>query len=286
MRLVFATILLLLINPNAISQAQRTDSSNFSYRWDVFYTEEQDPLQSADVYWNNGSKNAKVLVFVHGGGWLSGDKEQYREMASNLAENGITVVLINYRLSPLVKFPSHIEDVSSAINWTYSFINKYNGDKENIYLMGHSAGGHLITLLLCDEKYLERHKMVPSDIAGAITISGVFEIKPQEGGATKKYLGLVFGDDETIWEGASCKNHIDTTTKNKVPPFMVSWGKEENKLVVGESLNIINEFKDNEIKFQPFIFNSKNHYSFKDDLTVSNSGFYKELMQFMGNQAR
>ncbi len=223
-------------------------------------------------------------MFVHGGGWLGGDKKQYKEMASNLARNGLTVVLINYRLSPKVKFPSHIEDVASAIYWTKNSIGTYNGDRGSIYLMGHSAGGHLTSLLLFDKTYLKKHKMKPCDIAGAITISGVFEIKPQEGGATKKYLKMVFGGDENIWGNATGKNHIDTKTKKKIPPFLVSWGKKENKLIVNESLNIIKEFKNKKIKFQSFTFNSEKHNAFENDLKNSESRFYKKLMQFMKNR--
>jgi len=285
MRLILSLILFLLFNQQSFSQETKNfDSANVRHHWDIFYTETKDSLQSLDVYWNSKSKDAKVLMFVHGGGWLSGDKKQYREMASRLAKNELTVVLINYRLSPKVKFPSHIEDVASAIHWAESSIGTYNGNKENIYLMGHSAGGHLISLLLFDKSYLGKHEMIPSDIAGAITISGVFEIKPQEGGATRKYLEMVFGDNETIWESATCKNHIDTETKNKVPPFLISWGKEEEKLIVDESQNIITEFNANEIKFQSFIFDGKNHYAFKDDLKDPESGFCQKIMQFIGNQ--
>jgi acetyl esterase/lipase len=193
MRLTLSLLLFLLFNQQSFSkETKNLDSTNVRHHWDIFYTESKDSLQSLDVYWNSKSKDAKVLMFVHGGGWLSGDKKQYREMASRLAQNGLTVVLINYRLSPKVKFPSHIEDVASAIHWAESSIGTYNGNKENIYLMGHSAGGHLISLLLFDKSYLEKHEMIPGDIAGAITISSVFEIKPQEGGATKKYLEMVF----------------------------------------------------------------------------------------------
>ncbi|MCB9035502.1 MAG: alpha/beta hydrolase [Lewinellaceae bacterium] len=285
MRFVLTIILFLLFSQKSFSQeTKKFDSTNVRHQWDIFYTKTKDSLQSLDVYWNSESKDAKVLLFVHGGGWLSGDKKQYREMASSLAGNGLTIVLINYRLSPMVKFPSHIEDVASAIYWTKSSIGTYNGNKENIYLMGHSAGGHLISLLLFDNAYLEKYEMAPSDIAGAITISSVFEIKPQEGGATKKYLGMVFGENDTIWEKATCKNHIDTETKNKVPPFLISWGKEEEKLIVDESLSILDEFKDSKIKFQTYIFNGKDHYVFKNDLKDVKSGFFEKLMQFMENQ--
>jgi acetyl esterase/lipase len=281
MRFIFTVIFLFYLSLVAFSQTINLDSSNVRHNLDIFYTKNEDSLQSLDVYWNGNSKSAGVLVFVHGGGWLSGDKKQYRKMAANLASNGITVVLINYRLSPKVKFPAHTEDVAAAIHWTSSFIDKYNGDKENIYLMGHSAGAHLISLLVCDEKYLGKYELMPEDVAGAITISGVFEIKPQEGGATKKYLGMVFGDNERIWETASCKKHIDTTTKHKIPPFLISWGKEEEKLIVDESLNFIDVLKESEIKFQSYTFSGRDHYTFRNDLKDVKSNFFKQVMQFM-----
>lgn len=285
MRLVVTIILFLLFYQQSFSQeTKRFDRTNIMHHEDIFFTEAKDSLQSLDVYWNSKSKKAKVLMFVHGGGWLSGDKKQYKEMASNLADNGLTVVLMNYRLSPGIKFPSHIEDVASAIYWAKSSIGIYNGDKGNIYLMGHSAGGHLISLLLFDKSYLGKYEMIPNDIAGAITVSSVFEIKPQEGGATKKYLGMVFGESEIIWKKATCNDHIDTETKNEVPPFLISWSKEENKLIVDESLNMIRVFKDNGIIFQTFIFDNENHYAFKEDLKNSSSEFYKKLMQFMENK--
>jgi acetyl esterase/lipase len=285
MQLIFTIIIFLLFNQQVFSQkTTRFDGSNVKHHLDIYYTEAKDALQSLDVYWNSTSTDAKVLMFVHGGGWLSGDKNEYREMASHLADKGLTVVLINYRLSPKVKFPSHIEDVASSVNWVNDSIGKYKGNKENIYIMGHSAGGHLTSLLLLDKSYLEKYDLKPKNIAGAIIISGVFEIKPQEGGATKKYLGMVFGSDETIWDKASCKNYIDKETKNTIPPFLISWGKEENKLIVDESLNLINEFGNNGIEVQSYIFGSNNHYAYKDDLMDSKSEFYEKLMQFIKYQ--
>jgi len=287
MRAIFFIFILdsLILPGAALMSADRPglDSANVKYVYDIFYNENQDTLQSLDVFWNRNSKGSKVLVFVHGGGWLSGDKNEYRELASYLASNGITVVLINYRLSPMVKFPSHIEDVSAAIHWVFTSINNYSGDNQSIYLMGHSAGAHLISLILCDDEYLGKYEMMPENIAGAITLSGVFEIKPQEGGATKKYLGMVFGENESIWERASCKNSIDATTKYKIPPFLICWGTEEEKLIADESLNIINEFKRSGIKFQTFNFNGSDHYAFKNDLTNPSSDFFKQVMQFIEN---
>jgi acetyl esterase/lipase len=282
MRLIATFIFLLPLGQYCSSQ-NLTDSTRVKHHWDIFYTDKKDTLQSLDVYWNNSTQASNVLLFVHGGDWLSGDKNLYREMASNLARNGITVVLINYRLSPPVRFPAHAEDVAAAIHWTFSFIDQYHGDRKHIYLMGHSAGAHLISLLLCDDTYLGKHELMPKDIAGAITLSGVFDIKPQEGGATKKYLGMVFGDDEKIWQNASCKNHIDTMSKYKIPPFLISWCQEESILIVDESLNFIEELKASEIPLTPHSFNSTDHYAFKQELMDTTSTLYVNLLQFMGN---
>ena len=285
MKLLFTAAILVLFNQQVISQGTKSfDSTNVRYKWDIFYTEARDSLQSVDVYWNSKSKNSNVLMFVHGGGWLSGDKKQYREMASNLAAYGLTVVLVNYRLSPLVKFPSHTDDVVSAISWTNKFINRYYGNKKKIYLMGHSAGGHIISLIALDDKYLKKYKLKPTDIRGVMTIDAVFEIKPQEGGATKKYLGMVFGDDENIWNQASCKNYIKGKSMGKtIPPFLISWGKQGNELIIKESQNIIKEFGENGIKMQTYIFETKDHYAFVDELKDNKSPFLEKIIGFMGN---
>ncbi len=285
MKLLFATSIFLLLNQHVASQKTTSfDKSQVKHDLNIYYTEEKDSLQSLDVYWDCNSTNAEVLMFVHGGGWLSGDKNQYRELAATLANNGFTVVLVNYRLSPKVKFPAHIEDLASALNWVNDSIEYYQGDKENIYLIGHSAGGHLASLILLDKSYLEKYDLKPTNIAGAIIISGVFEIKPQEGGATKKYLGMVFESDKTNWHRATCKNHINNETKNNVPPLLISWGKHESKLIVNESINFINELKNNKIEVQSFSFDSNSHNAFKEDLMNSSSEFHKKLLDFVGNK--
>ncbi|SMD32760.1 Acetyl esterase/lipase [Reichenbachiella faecimaris] len=283
MRFVMILILVLLFGENSFSQQTKSlDTANVKYHRDIFYTEAKDSLQSLDVYWNSESKNAKVLLFVHGGGWLSGDKRQYGEMATHLAAQGLTAVVVNYRLSPLVKFPAHTEDVASAINWTNQFIRNYNGDRNKIYLMGHSAGGHLVSLIALDGRYLKKHKLKAKSIQGVLTISAAFEIKPQEGGATKKYLGMVFGDDENVWNQASCTSYVESKSIGKViPRFLISWGKHENSLITKESLNMMKEFEDNGIKVQTHIFDTKDHYAFVNELKNERSPFFGKVTQFM-----
>lgn len=92
---------------------------------------------------------APVAVYVHGGGWVSGDKSggAGARFLPLLHERGYLVVSINYRLSPEYQFPAHIEDVKCAIRHLRANASSYNLDPDRIGVIGGSAGGHLVSLL-------------------------------------------------------------------------------------------------------------------------------------------
>jgi acetyl esterase/lipase len=135
-----------------------------------------------DIYVPKGKKDFPVIVLVHGGAWTSGNNCQYGLFASVgqfLAQQGIGVVLPNYRISPAVKHPEHILDVARAFAWTHQHIAEYGGNPEQLFLAGHSAGGHLVSLLATDESYLQLVGLQSSAIKGVISISGVYHISPK-----------------------------------------------------------------------------------------------------------
>jgi len=88
-----------------------------------------------------------VLLQVHGGAWMIGEKEQQaKPLMYHLAERGWLCVAINYRLSPRAAFPAHIIDVKKAIAWIREHIAEYGGNPDFIAITGGSAGGHLSSL--------------------------------------------------------------------------------------------------------------------------------------------
>src|SRR6516164_2426591 len=108
------------------------------------------PRQVLDVLRPKNLDNRPVVLFVHGGAWMIGDKNPlglYRGFGRFLARHGIVAVMINHRLSPAVKHPEHVKDVARAFAWTRRHIKEYGGDPDRIFLCGHSAGGHLVSLL-------------------------------------------------------------------------------------------------------------------------------------------
>src|SRR5262249_54396104 len=103
-----------------------------------------------DLYLPQGHKDFPILFFIHGGPWQRGDKSRYVKLGDRFARNGIGTVIISYRLSPAVKHPEHAKDVARAFAWTHNNIAARGGRADQIFVCGHSAGGHLAALLACD----------------------------------------------------------------------------------------------------------------------------------------
>lgn len=132
-----------------------------------------------DLYLPKGKKDYPVVVLVHGGAWMMGDNRHYglySSVGAYLASRGVGVALPNYRLSPGVKHPEHVKDVARAVAWVRANIARRGGDPERLFLAGHSAGGHLVSLLATDETYLKAEGMTAADLRGVISVSGVYRI--------------------------------------------------------------------------------------------------------------
>ncbi|HXG09116.1 MAG TPA: alpha/beta hydrolase [Gemmataceae bacterium] len=179
--------------------------------------DDADPVKHRlDLYLPKGQKDFPVLFFVHGGTWRSGDKKLYGPLGQVFAKNGVGTVITNYRLSPKVKHPAHIEDVARAFAWTHAHIGRHGGRADRIFCCGHSAGGHLVALLATDETYLKAHRLSLSDIRGTIALSGVYTILPG-------LFSSQFGSDAEVCRKASPLNHVN----GKHAPFLLIYADKD-----------------------------------------------------------
>ena len=87
-----------------------------------------------------------MIVSVHGGGWVYGDKELYQYYCMSLAQRGFAVVNFTYRLAPEHQFPAPMEDTNSVFAWILDNKDKYGMDVENLFAVGDSAGGQILSL--------------------------------------------------------------------------------------------------------------------------------------------
>lgn len=139
------------------------------------------PGELLDVFAAAGSPGnpagAPVLVFIHGGYWRALDKADHSFVAPVLTAAGACVVVPNYDLCPAVTIPDITLQMVKALDWTARHIADYGGDPKRITVVGHSAGGHLATMLLtCQWKAWAAD--LPADLVkNALSISGLYELE-------------------------------------------------------------------------------------------------------------
>jgi arylformamidase len=123
------------------------------------------------------SKSAPVLIFIHGGYWRSLDKADQSFLAPAFTKQGSCVVIPNYSLCPAVTVSDIVLQLVKAVAWVYKNIDKYGGDPKRITVAGHSAGGHLVAMLLSC-LWGKFDKTLPNDVVkNALSISGLFEME-------------------------------------------------------------------------------------------------------------
>ncbi|MEE4201296.1 alpha/beta hydrolase [Erythrobacter sp.] len=125
-----------------------------------------------------GDEPLPVLVFAHGGGWKSGDPEDYGFVARAFVPEGFVVVLAGYRLNEDGIYPAMIEDTADVVGWTHREIAQYGGDPAHIALAGHSAGAYNVVMLALEERWLEEEDVPQDAIQGVIGIAGPYDFLP------------------------------------------------------------------------------------------------------------
>ena len=190
-------------------------------------------LLSLDIYTpkekEKGSHSKRpVVVMIHGGGWAIGDKAGagvIHPKCADFLKRGYLFVSINYRLSPKVKHPVHVQDCARALSYIHDHIAEHGGNPEQILLMGHSAGAHLAALVSIDDQYLKVHGKSLKVIKGVVLLDGAaYNVETQIAASAGKKMARklykdAFGITKKEWAAASPTLHVKAN-KN-VAPFLI-----------------------------------------------------------------
>jgi len=186
---------------------------------------------------------APVLVQVHGGAWIIGNKDQQAmPLMEHMAERGWVCVSINYRLSPRSTWPDHIVDVKRAIAWVKEHIAEYGGDPDFVAITGGSAGGHLSSLaaLTANEpQFQPGFEGADTSLVAAVPFYGVYDWTNRDGtgmaGMEKMLARLVLKVPRRhapeIWEAASTMSWVSPTA----PPFMIVHGTNDSLVPIAQA---------------------------------------------------
>ncbi|MFO7590426.1 MAG: alpha/beta hydrolase [Acidimicrobiia bacterium] len=181
--------------------------------------------------------DAPVLLQVHGGGWVSGDKRhQGRPLMFHLVEQGWICAAMNYRLSPRATFPDHLVDVKLALAWIRAHIEEYGGNPAFVAITGGSAGGHLSALAALtpgDPEYQPGFADADTSVQAAVPFYGIYEFSDRFGGRGADGMGSFIervvlkrriADDPDAFVRASPLRRI----RADAPPFMVVHGSHDS----------------------------------------------------------
>jgi acetyl esterase/lipase len=184
-----------------------------------------DPARQAlDVYTHPSLSRAPIVLFLHGGSWRQGDKRAVLAKPLALVPAGYVVASANYRFRPHVDIATMAADVATAVAFLRANAASHGGDPDRIFLMGHSAGAHLVAVVGTNERFLHDAGVPWSALRGVVPLdTGPYHVPRQlervasvEGGYGD-LMRMVFGNDPAQWEVASPWHHVSATT----PPFLI-----------------------------------------------------------------
>ena len=213
------------------------------------------PAQKLIVYGPEGGQPGDdprpVILFVHGGGWASGNPDDYGFVARAFVPEGFVVVLAGYRLYPDSKFPDMLEDSALAVRWTRENIARHGGDPERIVLAGHSAGAYNVAMLALDRQWLGREGQSADDLAGVVGLSGPYDFYPFTNQSARNSFG-------------SAPRVADTQPVNFVrgdaPPFLLIHGEKDTLVKPRNSRELARRIAELGGSAQLHVYQGMDHY--------------------------
>ena len=153
-----------------------------------------DSLQALDLWVPEGGGKAPLVLFVHGGGWKRGSKENAmgRAMPAHMMEQGYAFASINYRLVPRNTVEEQASDVAAALAYLLRNADRLGIDRRRVVLTGHSAGAHLVALVGTDERYLRQVGLSFADIDGVMPNDGAAYDVPAQMGQAGRFMGKTY----------------------------------------------------------------------------------------------
>ena len=290
----FLTTLLLI--SNALISVPTIASAQYLFEdmhihTDINYAQDKEPFNTAaaqhnghllDIYQPLDCKSCPVIVYVHGGYWVLGDKGSFSYKAKAFTAHNYIYISMNYRLAPDYSFPDNAQDVARAFHWVKENIAGYGGNPEQIYLLGHSAGGHLAALIALDAQYLLPFDLSPSDIAGIIGLDSAAYYLPDLIAAEpeNQYLFYwAFGDNPQGWERASPINYVKP---GKVLPsflLLVAEGREVSEAVNESFYEKLRSTGYNVTLLQ---YRGKDHVSIDTELGKEDDPVFPDILGWLG----
>lgn len=204
-----------------------------------------------DVYAPPNAKNAPVVVFLYGGSWKSGKRQWYRWVGESLAAKGIVVVVPDYRLWPKARLDGFVGDAAKAVRWSRDHVGEYGGSASRLFVMGHSAGGHIASLLATDVSRLGAVGMKPRDLSGFIGLAGPYDFLPLK---RDDFIDM-FGHTPAEQARSQPVNFVD----GDEPPALLLQGRDDSTVRPANALSLQERYEANGERAQVKLYPDMGH---------------------------
>ncbi|MET4142281.1 alpha/beta hydrolase [Pedobacter sp. UYP1] len=248
----------------------------------INYTAVNDQYRQLDVFYQKDITKAKdVVVFIHGGSWSSGKKNIYWWLGRNLARKGVVTVNINYGLAPAYKYDRMAEDCAQAVKWVKEHVNEYGGNPERIFLMGHSAGGHLAELINDDPVYFKKAG-IANPVKGVI-LNDAFGLDMKEYMTSSEkdnnYYDFLrtFSKDPAIWEKGSPLHYVE----NSKNPHLIFYGAKTYPAIQLQSERLNKLLNNAQVPSALHIIPKKKHVGMISQMVFGSNQLYDFIMDFL-----
>ncbi len=229
------------------------------------------PREILDIY-PADRPEGPVLVYIHGGYWRSGSKDENCNFAPTFVERGATVVLVEYDLCPSVTVTDIVRQTRASIAWVHRNIIRYGGNPSKLYVSGHSAGGHLTAMALAHD--WEKEGLPRNLIKGAVATSGVYDLD----------MVVQISVNEQVRMTPEIARENSPFLHAPVPtcPVVVAVGGAEPKGWQQMSEDYFKLCRERGLECEYLVVPGANHYTMSEHLADASSPLAQAMLKQMG----
>jgi len=226
------------------------------------------PLETLDIF-PAAHSNAKTQIFIHGGYWRTFDKSSFYFIADAFAQYGTTTVLINYPLAPSASMDQIVSSCRKALLFLHKNLRQFNGDPSQLYVTGHSAGGHLATMLITEGD----QAFDGSILQGICAISGLYNLIPIQSSN--------INDSLTMSREAALQNSPVQLSPAEKCSVILAVGAEETEEFIAQSEELFSRWRNRVHTIQLFTLGGLNHFSMLDSMAAPDSSLHQQICTLM-----
>lgn len=259
-----------------------TASAQIRVEKNINYAGNNSQANTLNIYHKKAAiNNQDVIIFIHGGSWSSGKKETYWWLGRNLAKKNIVTAVINYPLAPSVTYKEMAAASAQAVKWVRDSIAKYGGNPNRIFLMGHSAGGHLAELINADPQYFKALRM-PNPIKGVI-LNDAFGLDMNqyltEAEKDNYYTDFIrtFSSDSKTWQIGSPLFYVQEIDN----PHLIFYGTKTYPAIKIQSKKLHKELESQNVPVTLQIIEGKKHVPMIAQMIWGSNKLYKSIVNFL-----